>query len=117
PARRSTPTPCSFQAEDGIRCFHVTGVQTCALPILFCQRLAELQQVCAGLHADRERDRGLTVVPEQRPGRIEVAPRDGCDIGQREIGRASCRERAWRPESGGFADGSQSDYLTATLMV
>src|SRR5690606_40342964 len=22
-------------AEDGIRCFHVTGVQTCALPILF----------------------------------------------------------------------------------
>src|SRR5690606_40020670 len=26
-----------FQAEDGIRDFHVTGVQTCALPILlFC---------------------------------------------------------------------------------
>src|SRR5690606_40886291 len=23
----------SFQAEDGIRAFHVTGVQTCALPI------------------------------------------------------------------------------------
>src|SRR5690606_41118556 len=23
-----------FQAEDGIRAFHVTGVQTCALPIL-----------------------------------------------------------------------------------
>src|SRR5690606_39867478 len=22
-----------FPAEDGIRCFHVTGVQTCALPI------------------------------------------------------------------------------------
>src|SRR5690606_39993913 len=22
-----------FHAEDGIRCFHVTGVQTCALPI------------------------------------------------------------------------------------
>src|SRR5690606_40061678 len=27
-----------FQAEDGIRDFHVTGVQTCALPI--CLRLA-----------------------------------------------------------------------------
>src|SRR5690606_40852556 len=26
-----------FQAEDGIRDFHVTGVQTCALPI-FCQK-------------------------------------------------------------------------------
>src|SRR5690606_40363650 len=25
-----------FQAEDGIRYFHVTGVQTCALPIYFC---------------------------------------------------------------------------------
>src|SRR5690606_39917606 len=24
------------QAEDGIRYFHVTGVQTCALPILIC---------------------------------------------------------------------------------
>src|SRR5690606_40191637 len=24
-----------FQAEDGIRAFHVTGVQTCALPIWF----------------------------------------------------------------------------------
>src|SRR5690606_29540509 len=24
---------CAFQAEDGIRAFHVTGVQTCALPI------------------------------------------------------------------------------------
>src|SRR5207302_2594350 len=27
-----------FQAEDGIRDFHVTGVQTCALPILARQR-------------------------------------------------------------------------------
>src|SRR5690606_40921549 len=32
------PTPNNFfffQAEDGIRDFHVTGVQTCALPISF----------------------------------------------------------------------------------
>src|SRR5215475_15274691 len=28
-----------FQAEDGIRDFHVTGVQTCALPILETARL------------------------------------------------------------------------------
>src|SRR5690606_40424849 len=27
-----------FQAEDGIRDFHVTGVQTCALPISFLPR-------------------------------------------------------------------------------
>src|SRR5690606_39527175 len=29
----STDTIFFFQAEDGIRGFHVTGVQTCALPI------------------------------------------------------------------------------------
>src|SRR5690606_39289811 len=30
-----------FQAEDGIRDFHVTGVQTCALPIYQCFRTAQ----------------------------------------------------------------------------
>src|SRR5690606_39617891 len=29
------PPPFFFQAEDGIRDFHVTGVQTCALPIYY----------------------------------------------------------------------------------
>src|SRR5690606_40078645 len=36
PCAGFTPSPCEpffFQAEDGIRCFHVTGVQTSALPI------------------------------------------------------------------------------------
>src|SRR5690606_40337882 len=36
PARGQPPRGCVFfffQAEDGIRYFHVTGVQTCALPI------------------------------------------------------------------------------------
>src|SRR5690606_39920172 len=32
------------QAEDGIRCFHVTGVQTCALPIL---RVEEIEGLVA----------------------------------------------------------------------
>src|SRR5690606_40686857 len=35
-----------FQAEDGIRDFHVTGVQTCALPIL--RDAAEQAGVTAG---------------------------------------------------------------------
>src|SRR5690606_40108211 len=30
---RAAPPRFFFQAEDGIRAFHVTGVQTCALPI------------------------------------------------------------------------------------
>src|SRR5690606_40347672 len=29
----TAPSSFFFQAEDGIRAFHVTGVQTCALPI------------------------------------------------------------------------------------
>src|SRR5690606_40263934 len=38
-----------FQAEDGIRDFHVTGVQTCALPIFgILQRLA-VQPLARGL--------------------------------------------------------------------
>src|SRR5690606_40227872 len=32
-----------FQAEDGIRDFHVTGVQTCALPISINERTEILQ--------------------------------------------------------------------------
>src|SRR5690606_39304879 len=32
-----------FQAEDGIRDFHVTGVQTCALPISLMDRLVKLR--------------------------------------------------------------------------
>src|SRR5690606_40657339 len=36
-----------FQAEDGIRDFHVTGVQTCALPIFM---LFGLNRVGRGLH-------------------------------------------------------------------
>src|SRR5690606_39768484 len=39
-SRRSA---CFFQAEDGIRDFHVTGVQTCALPILTRNTLAPRQ--------------------------------------------------------------------------
>src|SRR5690606_40340513 len=38
-----------FQAEDGIRGFHVTGVQTCALPIC---REGRRRQVAAVEHAD-----------------------------------------------------------------
>src|SRR5690606_40683797 len=33
-----------FQAEDGIRDFHVTGVQTCALPI--SPTIKEIQEQC-----------------------------------------------------------------------
>src|SRR5215475_14864084 len=40
-----------FQAEDGIRDFHVTGVQTCALPISLAREMLAL----AGIEADPAR--------------------------------------------------------------
>src|SRR5215475_6791765 len=36
-----------FQAEDGIRDFHVTGVQTCALPIFGGLELELMKSACA----------------------------------------------------------------------
>src|SRR5690606_40974413 len=71
-----------FQAEDGIRVFHVTGVQTCALPI--SPRAAA--RAVDGVDDRRRRRRGAAG-PRRRY-------RGGSRGGARgEIGRASCRER------------------------
>src|SRR5437016_13178601 len=80
-----------FQAEDGIRDWSVTGVQTCALPILrliergferFGTALDESQRTLC-----RETDAAPVPLHPLHPAlrhvvRVEV-----------EIGRASCRER------------------------
>src|SRR5215475_15492419 len=60
-----------FQAEDGMRAFHVTGVQTCALPI----------------------SGSFTRVLHPRLGRHGHPPSDVIPVGRSVIGRASCRER------------------------
>src|SRR5207248_5648914 len=80
-----------FQAEDGIRYRTVTGVQTCALPILSggdrVARAVELrhrgvQLERMGARGDRRRADGAhLVLPQPLPLRVE------------QIGRASCRER------------------------
>src|SRR5690606_40789531 len=90
PTRRSL---CAFffQAEDGIRDFHVTGVQTCALPIWECHQ---------------EEHPGplpliISIVISNTPGgwKGPLSFHDLCDPhpsafpGVAEIGRASCRER------------------------
>src|SRR5690606_41062842 len=95
-----------FQAEDGIRDFHVTGVQTCALPIF--KELNHRNVVpCVGLGAARS---GLVVAfrraypnplllmakahaAEERRDRRALYPSVPL-----EIGRASCRERACSSE-------------------
>src|SRR5690606_40252528 len=55
-----------FQAEDGIRDFHVTGVQTCALPIWAVRR-----------PRDRDLDREPAKLEVQRPGSDPVR-QPGC---------------------------------------
>src|SRR5690625_7483960 len=77
-----TITAFFLQAEDGIRDGHVTGVQTCALPIC----------------TEGERHRGQAIQP-----RVGVDEQFGSCPGELwmgalqrqplEIGRASCRER------------------------
>src|SRR5690606_40763823 len=59
-----------FQAEDGIRDFHVTGVQTCALPIW--RRTARVHD-----RAARGRGRGAEHVGDLRHAGREVRRRGG----------------------------------------
>src|SRR5690606_40413885 len=73
-----------FQAEDGIRDFHVTGVQTCALPI--CQSL-RLQHVFGAAH-EGQRD---VVRVHLLDGKPQVRRSE-----ERRVGK-ECRSR-WAPD-------------------
>src|SRR5690606_39731953 len=91
-----------FQAEDGIRDFHVTGVQTCALPIsgelLSATRAAPgkevaVAQIPSPAHPDG--DIGLLkAAPDAFDLKFEPSPMESGAHGgpDRKIGRASCRE-------------------------
>src|SRR5688500_19616059 len=65
-----------FQAEDGIRDYKVTGVQTCALPILS----SGVQAIHSGQCTS------CTCAPSNSVFTVPKAT---------QIGRASCREREW----------------------
>src|SRR5207302_7372575 len=92
-----------FQAEDGIRDFHVTGVQTCALPILVERAPAAANQDPNGGGAfnyggnpsnNRIENTGLTddqYFTARWEGTITI-PATGTYTFAK-IGRASCRER------------------------
>src|SRR5690625_7186294 len=71
---RSNTIPFFFQAEDGIRDGHVTGVQTCALPIL----LARIRVLL----------RNSSLIKDQIGSQLSIG-----DLQVDKIGRASCRER------------------------
>src|SRR5690606_39452793 len=92
-----------FQAEDGIRDFHVTGVQTCALPIwVRARRATDL----ARLRSSASARPSASAMAGALASDWATAPRARCDgnpgtpdprasprTRRGEIGRASCRER------------------------
>src|SRR5256885_3875183 len=86
-----------FQAEDGIRDYKVTGVQTCALPIFAARSRGVEEDARHRLLHDRADRRGGRGVSPLVGGRARQPGREApvrCILGPRgEIGRASCRER------------------------
>src|SRR5690606_40588858 len=83
-----------FQAEDGIRDFHVTGVQTCALPI--CLRGAR-QDLAGGRRADPPRHGARRPAQVPAPSLCGAAPRQAAPAA--EEGRMRTR-RAFTSEWG-----------------
>src|SRR2546426_9325184 len=60
-----------FQAEDGIRDYKVTGVQTCALPILSCEDMAGQFAGQRGLLLlQLGLDHGVAGPPHDRPAAV-----------------------------------------------
>src|SRR5262249_58409877 len=86
-----------FQAEDGIRDWSVTGVQTCALPI--SKPAAWKLRDCAWSWAPTSTCRTAPATPHYM--RRASLTRVSCSTVARQIGRASCRERGWISVGGG----------------
>src|SRR5690606_39709498 len=63
-----------FQAEDGIRYFHVTGVQTCALPIFRVFPLSNWTELDIWQYIYLE---GIPIVPLYFAAERPVVKRDG----------------------------------------
>src|SRR5688500_20212300 len=82
-----------FQAEDGIRDYKVTGVQTCALPISSTSSSTSGASSCSG-----GRLGGARWPWPPCSGRVT---RRRTFTGLEEIGRASCREGVWVAAVGG----------------
>src|SRR5690606_40822625 len=95
-----------FQAEDGIRDFHVTGVQTCALPI-FSYRISQpfvetLDSVRMNFNHSAEKLQAALVAVAQNARAIDgganeiaSAANDLAKRTEQQIGRASCRDKMY----------------------
>src|SRR5262249_57271111 len=94
-----------FQAEDGIRDWSVTGVQTCALPIFLQYVVVSPANVLQEQHRIKEESQDCQLdLHLQLPGneRGHGGVERVADGKKRlEIGRASCRERVESSEGAG----------------
>src|SRR5690606_39857341 len=93
------------QAEDGIRDFHVTGVQTCALPICYAYlfldgnwQLVRATREYADMYADPPAYvHGIAGYVSETLDDVHYEIMHdlawGADAEEVQIGRASCRER------------------------
>src|SRR5690606_40978443 len=85
-----------FQAEDGIRDFHVTGVQTCALPIYALRSLA-----LSGGWVSARCSRSMRATASRTSARVSADPRSAARAAvpsrseERRVGK-ECRSR-WAP--------------------
>src|SRR5207253_6538189 len=90
-----------IQAEDGIRDGHVTGVQTCALPIsCFRREAGSAGRETRGILRVHQFDKVELVkitTAEKSYEELELLVADAERVLQLQIGRASCRERVLRP--------------------
>src|SRR5437016_9018279 len=89
---------CSFffQAEDGIRDWSVTGVQTCALPILLAAFHTHPLIILGNqVYPNWFYEAPLILHGKSSAARVEwmISILERTRAAQREIGRASCRER------------------------
>src|SRR5690606_40566733 len=89
---------CVFQAEDGIRDFHVTGVQTCALPI----SAASSATVADDARSRKIRDAVAQRLHKNRLRSLESTALTGRSE-ERRVGKGS-RSR-WAPGGGGLRQG------------
>src|SRR5690606_39765166 len=82
-----------FQAEDGIRDFHVTGVQTCALPISTAATKGSVATRSAIFRRTSNRSAFGCPAPINTDRAFSTSPSATPSTGSAKIGRASCRER------------------------
>src|SRR5690606_40353360 len=100
-----------FQAEDGIRDFHVTGVQTCALPIYGTAIPSPVLGRSANDRRSGQPAQRAARTARNRSGRQRrrlgrrsdraLCRRSGGTWRASQIGRASCRERVVAVGGGG----------------